>query len=91
MDERPATLQPGLREAVAALCREGRQHEADGDDGLALQAFLGAWELLPEPRGGWAFSAGILDAVADLLQRRGDPGDALDVLVRAHGRTAGAP
>jgi hypothetical protein len=91
MEARPGPLEPGLREEVAALCREGRLHEADGDDALALHAFLDAWELLPEPREAWAPSAGILDAVADLLQRRGDLGDGLDVLVRAHGRTAAAP
>lgn len=79
---------------VERLCRDAQQLAGEGERVLALASFVEAWELLPEPKSGWGTSTFILARVGDLLQVGGAGGDlsrALDVLVRSHGRTAGAP
>ncbi len=76
-------------EAVVRLCAEGRQLARDGDRATALASYLEAWELLPEPKESWDASTFILSAVGDLLRAGGDLANALDVLVRLRGRTAG--
>ncbi len=76
-------------EAVVRLCAEGRKLARDGDRATALASYLEAWELLPEPKESWDASTLILAAVGDLLRAGGDLGNALDVLVRLRGRTAG--
>jgi hypothetical protein len=88
-----ATDAPGFDRlaAVARLCREAREHLKDGDRSMALTAYLEAWDLLPEPKGSWAASTIILSSVGDLLRKSGDLSDALEVLLRAKGRTAGLP
>jgi hypothetical protein len=75
--------------AVERLCREAREHLRDGDGSMALTAYLEAWDLLPEPKGSWDASTIILSSVGDLLRSSGDLSDALDVLLRVKGRTAG--
>lgn len=77
--------------AVERLCREARQHLKDGDRSMALTAYLEAWDLLPEPKGSWDASTIILSSVGGLLRSSGDLSNALDVLLRVKGRTAGAP
>ncbi len=77
--------------AVERLCREARQHLKDGDRSMALTAYLEAWDLLPEPKGSWDASTIILSSVGGLLRASGDLRDALDVLLRVKGRTAGLP
>ncbi len=77
-------------EAVERLCREARKFAAEGDRSLALASYLEAWDLLPEPKESWDASTFILSAVGGLLRAGGDLGNALDVLVRLKGRTAGA-
>ncbi len=87
------TQAPGFDrlEAVERLCREAREHLKDGDREMALTAYLEAWDLLPEPKGSWDASTLILSSVGDLLRKSGDLSDALDVLLRVKGRTAGLP
>jgi hypothetical protein len=77
--------------AVARLCREARAHLKDGDRSMALTAYLEAWDLLPEPKGSYDASTIILSSVGDLLRSSGDLADALAVLLRVKGRTAGFP
>ena len=76
-------------EAVVRLCHEARRFAGEGDRTMALASYLEAWELLPEPKESWDASTFILSAVGDLLRAGGDLGNALDRLVRLHGRTAG--
>ena len=76
-------------EAVVRCCAEGRELAQAGDRAAALASYLEAWELLPEPKESWDVSTLILSAVGDLLRAGGDLGNALDVLVRLRGRTAG--
>lgn len=71
------------------LCAEGRRFSRDGDRTTALASYLEAWDLLPEPKESWDASTFILSAVGDLLRAGGNLGNALDVLVRLRGRTAG--
>lgn len=82
---------PGVdrMEAVVRLCHDARQLAKDGDRTLALASYLEAWDLLPEPKESWDASTFILSAVGDLLRAGGDLANALDVLVRVKGRTAG--
>ncbi len=90
MSNRP-TEAPGFDRlaAVDRLCREAREHLKAGDRSMALTASLEAWDLLPEPKGSWDASTIILSSVGDLLRKSGDLSDALDVLLRVKGRTAG--
>ncbi len=90
MSNRP-TEAPGFDRlaAVDRLCREAREHLKGGDRSMALTAYLEAWDLLPEPKGSWDASTIILSSVGDLLRKSGDLSDALDVLLRVKGRTAG--
>ncbi len=77
--------------AVGRLCREAREHLKDGDRSMALTAYLEAWDLLPEPKSSWDASTIILSSVGDLLHANGELGDALEILLRVKGRTAGLP
>ena len=77
--------------AVGRLCREAREHRKVGDRSMALTAYLEAWDLLPEPKWSWDASTLILSSVGDLLRASGDLADALEILLRAKGRTASAP
>jgi hypothetical protein len=77
--------------AVEQLCREARDHLKDGDRSMALTAYLEAWDLLPEPKGSWDASTIILSSVGNLLSSSGDLSDALEILLRVKGRTAGIP
>jgi hypothetical protein len=77
--------------AVEQLCREAREHLKDGDRSMALTAYLEAWDLLPEPKGSWNASTIILSSVGNLLSSSGDLSNALEILLRVKGRTAGSP
>ncbi len=85
----PASPRFDRLEAVVRLCAEGRRLAGEGDRAAALASYLEAWDLLPEPKESWDASTFILSAVGDLLRAGGDLGNALDVLVRLRGRTAG--
>jgi hypothetical protein len=89
MSETPDHPRFDRLEAVVRLCAEGRQLAKEGDRSTALASYLEAWDLLPEPKESWDASTFILSAVGDLLRAGGDLGNALDVLVRLRGRTAG--
>jgi len=78
------------RGEVARLCRQASALAADGGRAQALTSYLQAWDLLPEPKEAWDASTSILAAVGDLLREGGDLSNALDVLLRVSGRTAGA-
>jgi hypothetical protein len=75
---------------VVRLCRAGREHAEGGQRAEALADYLEAWELLPEPKESWDASTWILAAVGDLLRSGGDLSNALDLLLRVRGRTAGS-
>jgi hypothetical protein len=85
------SVDPGAERlaSVERLCREARQHAKDGERSLALTAYLEAWELLPEPKESFDASTFILSAVGNLLREGGDLGNAIGVLLRVKGRTAG--
>jgi hypothetical protein len=89
MSETPEHPEFDRLEGVVLRCAEGRQLARAGDRAAALASYLEAWELLPEPKESWDASTFILSAVGDLLRAGGDLGNALDVLVRLRGRTAG--
>ncbi|HET6436746.1 MAG TPA: hypothetical protein VFG59_01700 [Anaeromyxobacter sp.] len=75
--------------AVERLCREGRELSRSGERAAALESYLKAWELIPEPRSSFGASTFILSALGGLLSEAGDLSEAVDVLVRSSGRTAG--
>ncbi|WP_248352754.1 hypothetical protein [Anaeromyxobacter oryzae] len=39
-----------LESAVRRLCRDGAALAADGERAMALESYLEAWQLLPEPK-----------------------------------------
>lgn len=58
-------LPPRLQDQIEDLCDAGEAALADGDFDLAAAKFQEAWELLPEPRGGWDCAVPILGAIGD--------------------------
>ncbi|MGV3605982.1 MAG: tetratricopeptide repeat protein [Planctomycetaceae bacterium] len=50
---------------IESLCDAGNVAMDDGDYEEALNRFLAAWELLPEPRSRWGASTWILSSIAD--------------------------
>jgi len=85
-DESPTTERLPV---VDRLCRRARQLAGEGGKSAALEAYLEAWDLLPEPKESYEASTLILSAVGDLLREGGDLANALEALLRVKGRTAG--
>lgn len=73
---------------IVTLVRKAREHARREEYALALDRYLEAWELVPEPREAWDTSTHILAGVGDVLRARGDLARAMEVLLAAQGRTA---
>jgi thioredoxin-like negative regulator of GroEL len=82
-------LQGAARDEVERLCREGDQHAAAGEHAEALECFMEAWALLPEPREEYLDTARIFHGFTRVLRAGGALGGGLDLLMS--GRSHFAP
>lgn len=73
---------------IVTLVRKARDHARREEFALALDRYLEAWELVPEPREAWDTSTYILAGVGDVLRAQGELARAMEVLLAAQGRTA---
>jgi len=64
-------LDDSLYARVRGLCERGDDLVDDGRLDEALQTFLSAWRLLPEPRTDWEAATWILAATGDVNFQRG--------------------
>jgi len=82
-------LQGPARGEVERLCREGDEHASAGEHAEALECFMEAWALLPEPREAYPDTARIFRGFTRVLRAGGALGGGLDLLMS--GRSHFAP
>ena len=82
-------LEGAKRNEVERLCRLGEEHAEAGEHAEALECFMEAWALLPEPREAYPDTARIFRGFTRVLRSGGALGGGLDLLMS--GRSHFAP
>jgi hypothetical protein len=78
-----AELSDATHERIRALCAEGDQHARDGQAAEAIEHYMAAWLLLPEPQTDWDAATWILAAIGDAHYLPGEFERGRDALLKA--------